>query len=492
MEAAMTMALPIAALLGGAVLLGLLTQLTIPPLAWIAVWLILAAVRSMRGAGLLAVWAALAAALVVSQRRILPVSGAPYFVTNVLMAATMTLPFAIDRWLAPQRAGLTSTLILPLAFVTIELLRSRFTPGAATWGSLAYTQSGVLPLMQLTAVTGIWGITFLIAWFASTMELARDAHFNWSAAGPGVIAFASTLFIVTAAGAARVGLAPTDRPALRVAMIHRPVDLFVPGEMTRIAEASVADADLPRVDAKLAKLQQWFLDGAAREARAGARVVTWPEQNLLVWSEREPEFLERAARVAAGERVVLVMGLGTVHRGAVHPFENKVAILGADGQLLASYRKTHPVVGWEAAIMQRGDGRLPMVDTSHGRLTTAICFEADLPEYIRQAGAGGAGVLIVPANDWREIRQQHADMAAFRAVENGVSLVRPTAAGLSVVIDPWGRVLAQMDFFAPGDRTLSAQVSVGAVWTPYASVGDLFGWSCAAALALLMFRSLIM
>ena len=69
--------------------------------------------------------------------------------------------------------------MFPLAFVAAEFLRSRLTP-AATWGSIAYTQYGYLPLMQVAAFVGICGITFLIAWFASTVEWAWSRGFEWS------------------------------------------------------------------------------------------------------------------------------------------------------------------------------------------------------------------------------------------------------------------------------------------------------------------------
>jgi hypothetical protein len=70
-------------------------------------------------------------------------------------------------------------------------------------------------------------------------------------------------------------------------------------------------------------------------------------------------------------------------------------------------------------------------------------------------------------------------MAAFRAIENGVSLVRP---GISSAIDPWGRVLGVADSFAQGDGTLTAQVPVRGVRTLYPAIGDLFAWLCVAGL----------
>jgi apolipoprotein N-acyltransferase len=124
--------------------------------------------------------------------------------------------------------------------------------------------------------------------------------------------------------------------------------------------------------------------------------------------------------------------------------------------------------------MRSGPGPIPVVATPDGRIAGAICFEADFPDLIRPAGHGGADLLIVPVNEWKEIKNTHLQMHVFRAIENGVPLVRATASGLSAAVDPWGRVLSVSDFFAGSDRTMTAQVPIGRVPTLYATVGDLF------------------
>ena len=162
---------------------------------------------------------------------------------------------------------------------------------------------------------------------------------------------------------------------------------------------------------------------------------------------------------------------------------SSLLIIDPSGKIIVSYRKTHPVFGWEAGIMRRGDGHLPLVATSDGRIAAAICYDADFPEFIRQGGRGSADMLIVPANDWAEIRTAHAQMAAFRAIENGVPLVRPASSGISAAFDAWGRVMGLADYFSPGDRTFTVQVPVGSVPTLYARIGDLFAWICVTGLA---------
>ena len=240
-----------------------------------------------------------------------------------------------------------------MAWVAAEFLRSRFTP-AATWGSIAYTQYGYLPLMQVAAFVGIWGITFLIAWFASTFDWAWSRGFDWSVVRMPVLTYVAVLGVIVVGGTVRLALAPTDRASIRTATLNRPVDLFIPGEMTRIAEGRVSPDERERLTDKLTRLHDWFLEGSRREARAGARLIVWPEQNLLIFKEDEPAFLERAQRLAADERVYLAMGMGTVHLGEALPFENKLVLIDPSGRIVVSYLKSHAVAGWEAGIMRVG------------------------------------------------------------------------------------------------------------------------------------------
>jgi apolipoprotein N-acyltransferase len=462
-------------------LFALVTRTAIPPFTWLALFAVLHASRSLPAAtGPLVLWLGLFAAFAVGSRGITPAAGAGYFAIAALNAAAAALPFVVDRLAAGRLDGLLSTLIFPAAWAAAEFLRSRFTP-AATWGSIAYTQYGYLALMQVAAFVGIWGITFLIAWCVSTAEWAWARGFEWTVVRTPLVMCALLFAATIVAATVRLALAPTDRPVMRMSTVNRPVDLFVAGEMTRIAEGRLSQEEHDRLNVKLQQLHDWFLERSRREARAGARLVVWPEQNLLIFKEDEPAFLERATRLADSERVYLAMGMGTVSAGDALPFENKLVVIDPAGRLQMSYLKSHPVPGWEASIMKRGDGRLPIVLTPDGRLGGAICFDGDFPEFMRQA-AGSADILILPANDWRSIKDLHFQMAAFRAIETGVPLVRAAASGISAAFDPWGRLLGVSDYFAPGDGTMTVQVPMGGIRTLYGRTGDLFAWLCVAGL----------
>ena len=70
----------------------------------------------------------------------------------------------------------------------------------------------------------------------------------------------------------------------------------------------------------------------------------------------------------------------------------------------------------------------------------------------------------------------HTRMAVFRAIENGISIVRQADNGLSMAADPYGRVLAQVDHFTSSERVMVAQVPIQGVPTLYPVIGDMFGW----------------
>jgi apolipoprotein N-acyltransferase len=470
----------------GASLFGVASRVAFPPAAWIGLAALIHASRSMRAVpGVLLLWLALYASLVIARGDTFPVPGPIYLFIFAVEAMIVTLPFIVDRIASPRISGVPATLVFPMALVAAEFLRSRFTP-EASWGSIAYSQYGFMPLMQVSAVTGIWGITFVVAWFASTFEFAWNRSFTWTEIRGPVLTYGVALVAILVAGCVRLMAAPTDRASIRIATLNRPVDLFAPGEMTKISEGRVSTVERERFNAKLSRLHDWFLDGTRREARAGARLIVWPEQNLLVFDEDEPAFLDRAKRLAADERVYLAMGMGTIHLGDQLPFENKVVLIDPSGNIVASHLKNRPVSGWEASIMRRGYDGIPVVATDTGRMAAAICFEADFPELIRQAGRNDADVLIVPVNEWRAIKNIHFQMHVFRAIENGVPLVRAAASGMSAAIDPWGRVLSTSDFFAPGDRTMTAQLPSGRIPTLYARAGDWFSWLCVAGLAAIL------
>src|SRR5262249_4360872 len=115
----------------------------------------------------------LASALValIELQGVVPVSGLFYVFMVVAVCFLGILPYQIDRLIEPQLGGLLGTLVFPLAVTTVAFLGAALSP-IGTFGNVAYTQYGDLPLLQLASVTGLWGIVFLMSWFASVVNWA--------------------------------------------------------------------------------------------------------------------------------------------------------------------------------------------------------------------------------------------------------------------------------------------------------------------------------
>lgn len=407
-----------------------------------------------------------------------------YLAVMGLVSGLFVLPYLVDRLVKPRLPGFVSTLLFPSAWVTMELVNSRVNP-YGTWSSIAYTQYGNLPLMQLASVTGIAGITFLVAWFGSVGNWAWEANFNWTAVKRGVLIYAGVWSGIMLGGGARLAFAPSDVRAVRMATIGTPA--VYTAEAEELAYRLLFDPEIPAEERdKVLQIfsaeQDWFLESAEREARAGARIVAWNETGVHVLDTDEDAFLERASAVARQEGIYLMMGVGPAHPGRFPAGENKAILVTPSGEVAFTYFKTRLVPIADTGYTVAGDGRIPTADTPYGRLASAICYDMDFPDHIRQVGRSQVDVLFAPSADWQAVGPTHSLMAEFRAIENGVSLVRPARWGVHSGVDPYGRTLARMDEFTPEQLAMVAQVPVRGVRTIYARVGDLFAWLCVAGL----------
>jgi apolipoprotein N-acyltransferase len=217
-----------------------------------------------------------------------------------------------------------------------------------------------------------------------------------------------------------------------------------------------------------------YFDGTSREAQAGAKIVLWPEMAVQVAAEDEPALLARAQEVAREEGIYLAMPLMTVFEEN-RPSQNKLLVFDPAGEIVLEHYKYG---GSMIEGFQPGDGVLHTVETPYGTLSGLICWDTDIPGTVRQAGSNGTDILLSPSLEYRAVDPIHAQMAVFRAIENGVSIVRQADNGLSIVTDPYGRTLAAMDHFTASEWVMVAQVPTHGVFTVYSIIGDVFAWLC--------------
>jgi apolipoprotein N-acyltransferase len=116
-----------------------------------------------------------------------------------------------------------------------------------------------------------------------------------------------------------------------------------------------------------------------------------------------------------------------------------------------------------------------MMETPYGTVSAIICWDADYPDVVSQAGRSDVDLLFVSARDWAEVKDIHAQMAVFRAVENGVPIFRQTSNGVSLVVDAYGREINYVDSF-DGVYEQDVLVPLNATGTVYPEVRDTFGW----------------
>jgi apolipoprotein N-acyltransferase len=223
------------------------------------------------------------------------------------------------------------------------------------------------------------------------------------------------------------------------------------------------------------ELHAMELDQIRTFAQEGADIVSLQEGAGMGQTDQVEKLLADAAVIADEEDIYIV--LPTFDLGKQTP-ENIVRVIDPNGEIVLEHVKFG---GTQFEGSLAGNGILQTVDTPYGKLSAVICWDADFPNVIKQAGEKDVDLLFIPSNDWNEVRDIHAGMAVFRAVENGMSIFRQTGQGVSVVTDAYGREHNEpVDVFeeeANGSFAAKQIVKtpIDSVDTIYPLVGDTVG-----------------
>jgi apolipoprotein N-acyltransferase len=220
-------------------------------------------------------------------------------------------------------------------------------------------------------------------------------------------------------------------------------------------------------------------------ANGGAQIVAWAEASAFVLKEDEEAVIERGQALALAKGIYLQMALIPLLQNDHFPYvENRAVMIDPLGKVIWRYDKSKPVPG-DGHLA--GAGIIPTVDTPYGRLATIICFDADFPTLVRQVGQAGVDLLLVPSSDWEAVAEMHSRTATFRALENGVNLIRPTRQGTSLAVDYLGRLLGyNADYFIADTHTLVTNVPTQGATTLYTYIGDTFAYLCVLGLLILI------
>lgn len=456
---------------------------TVALAAWIAPICLLRFLRLRSGwGGFAAAYAVRLITLPIAERGMIPVPGVFYYIFIAVISFVALLPYVADRAIAPRLKPIPATLIFPAAMVTVQFLLGFGMHGS--WGSLANTQSGDLPLLQLLAVTGLAGVTFLIAWLAPVANLVLERGLDCRASRIASIGFVSVCLIVVLGGGLRLAFFPPASRTVRVASFS-PTDSGPPIDSRlrdHVIRGTATMQEMTAFESTARSGQDYLLQRSAIEAQAGAKIIFWSEGAATVLRQNELAFLKRGESLAAHYRLYLGMTLASWSPGQAHPLQNKLVLIDPSGNIVWQYLKAHPTPGPESVFSVTSDGKLRFLDSPYGRISAAICYDMDFPRLLAQAGRHRTALLLSPASDWRGIDPRHTQIASFRAIEQGFNLARQANGGFSAAYDYQGHRLAAVDAYTSPDAALVAEVPTAGTFTLYSILGDWFAYLCIAAL----------
>jgi predicted amidohydrolase len=208
----------------------------------------------------------------------------------------------------------------------------------------------------------------------------------------------------------------------------------------------------------------------------------------MLRSLEEDPVVEGLRRAAAELKVWILIGSVMVERpdGKV---ANRSTLVGPDGAIVATYDKLHMFDvdlpngerARESETYEPGD-RAVVVQAGEVRLGLSVCYDIRFPALYRALALAGAQVLAVPAAFTRPTGEAHWEvLLRARAIETGSFVIAPAQGGVhedgrgtwgrSMVVAPWGEVIARLDHDEPG--VLMADLDLAEVDKARAAIPNL-------------------
>lgn len=196
---------------------------------------------------------------------------------------------------------------------------------------------------------------------------------------------------------------------------------------------------------------------------AGLLDADGPRAATRVTDEARDEVLARVRAAAAKAGVWVHLGSLAVKGGGDARWANRAFVIDAQGEIAARYDKMHlfdvdlPTgESWRESSRYLPGAGSTLVDTPVGRMGLSICYDMRFPALFQALSGAGATVLSVPAAFTVPTGQAHwHTLLRARAIENACWLVAAAQTGThedgrqtyghSLVVDPWGRVVLDME-----------------------------------------------
>ncbi|MBN1819310.1 MAG: hypothetical protein JW833_01260 [Prolixibacteraceae bacterium] len=396
-----------------------------------------------------------------------------YIINGLILAVAFTSIYIIDRLLHKRSNRFYTTLIFPSVLTLFEFV---FTSKLGTMGMVAHTQYHFKAFIQLASLTGIYSITFIIAWLASIVNWLYDNKFSPKSIIKGSYIYGSIFIAIIIFGFINLSYSTKGFQKVKVVTISCDIDLhkiflneqetfeeYIKNPETKIPSGIFAD------QSAINKM----VDRTKDAADQGAKIIVWNEDALILSSNQAEALLSQIKIIAhANNAYILPAFLVESHEGE-KPFDNKCILITPDGNIGWEYLKSHLDPGGELQIVNAGNSVIPFIDTEYGRIGSVICYDLDFPTFIRQAGKNNIDIMLVPSYDWKGITPLHPRMACFEALQNGFSLIRANGAGLNIITDSHGSILSEMNTFNSDYKILMGEIPLKANTTVYSKIGNI-------------------
>ena len=368
-------------------------------------------------------------------------------------ALVFALATLLARALTQRGRIITAALAVPSFWVSVEYVSSVLSPHG-TFSNIAYTQMDALPVIQIAALCGVWGIGFLVLLLPATFAAISAPQATRTQRTQLAAMTGSVLMLALGYGGWRLHSAAFESTtAMRIGLVS------VAGPVRA-----------PLDDAAGQYLLQRYLRAIDRLADDGAQSIVMPE---TVFATSAPDI---PALADAARRRHLTLIAGVDYRVGSNRENNMALVFRPDGNAPATYVKHHLLPLFEARYTPGDDYTVWSPSNAAPRAGIAICKDMDF-QALGRANAGlGARLLYVPAWDFDDDGWLHSRMAILRGVESGFAIARSARDGQLTLSDDRGRVVAETSSSHVDDAAMVAMLPVRSTRTLYMHIGDAFAW----------------
>ncbi|MBU4479696.1 MAG: apolipoprotein N-acyltransferase [Candidatus Omnitrophica bacterium] len=380
----------------------------------------------------------------------------------MLLCAYLGLEFSFYSLFFPRLTSRPALFLIPLLWISIEQLRGMMFSGFG-WGLLGYTQYKNLTLIQIADITGVWGISYLLAMSNTALSqifvLRRRTPWN----NPAIVVPLLLAAIFYGYGAYCLHL-NRQGPDITVSIVQG-----------NIAQEIKWDPDY--ATAIIEKYRQLSIIAAEEKPD----IIIWPETSVPGYLLDEPQLYSSVVELAQRLKTHLLVG-SPREDYETRRYYNSVFLFSPDGHLQKFHDKIHLVpfgeyIPYKKILWFLAD--FPIADFSAGKKHTVfplpaagrpntsfsvlICFEDLFPFLVKRFRDKGAQFLLTVTNEaWFKNSTeppQHTAISVFRAIENRCWFIRCANTGVSCFIDPKGVIrkkveLSNKDVFVPGIATM--------------------------------------